>query len=166
MEAPFTKEELEILRGKYPALAKTLNTSDTYLKQIANGYRVVKSSKSKKCYKKLKETVEFFTPKTAMKDNKNEEHRIDTEPLPKNKFVLCVNKLSLSLYKKSREALIQSNCYDFFVFINPEKKDYEEWETYLEIDEETYFMLYNNLCDKYRKNIVTPMYLNYKKTLK
>ncbi len=164
MEAPFTQEELEILRGKYPSLAKTLNTSDTYLKQIANGLRVIKSSKSIKCYKKLKETVEFFTPKTKIKDNINMTEGF--EPLHKDTFILCANKLSLSLYKISREALIQSNCYDFFVYKNPEKKDYEEWETFIEIDEETYFLLYNNLCNKFRKHIVTPMYLNYKKTLK
>jgi hypothetical protein len=62
MKAPFTDNELKILRGLYPKLSKTLGTSDTYLKNIANGKQKVKSALSKKCFKKLQDTVKFLTP--------------------------------------------------------------------------------------------------------
>ena len=72
-------------------------------------------------------------------------------------YILAANKTALSLYKQSKEVLVQSDNYDFMVFKFSKweevLKDLEEWEDYISIDEVTFDELYHNLCVKLRERI-------------
>lgn len=68
-----------------------------------------------------------------------------------NSYFLSVNKEAMDLYLESRDALIDSDCYDFMVykFSDFSKKGFsEDWEHQIPIDEETYSVLHLNLCSK------------------
>lgn len=56
----------------------------------------------------------------------------------------------MALYTISKEALMESNSYDFMVFRFIEwgevSEDLEEWEGYVSINESAYNILHRNLC--------------------
>jgi hypothetical protein len=72
-------------------------------------------------------------------------------------YILAANSAAMELYKISKEALMESDNYDFMVFKFPEwgdvLEDLEEWEDYVSINESTYNILHGNLCIKLREFI-------------
>jgi len=64
MKAEFTDPEKEILNGKIRALARKYGVSHTYINQIVSGQIELNSKLSLKIYDGIKDTIEFFTPKT------------------------------------------------------------------------------------------------------
>lgn len=69
-------------------------------------------------------------------------------------FFLRANKEAMDLYNESREALMDSECFDFHVYkhsLESKKNTSEEWEFDVAIDEETYSALHLNLCAKFGK---------------
>ena len=79
-----------------------------------------------------------------------------TEP----EFILAANSIAMALYRKSKEALMSSDCYDFMVFRHSGRNfildGLEEWEESVSIDEATYDVLHCNLCTKLRTLYNTP----------
>lgn len=65
MKAEFTDSEKEILNGKIRALARKYGVSHTYINQIVSGQIELNSKLSLKIYDGIKDTIEFFTPKTT-----------------------------------------------------------------------------------------------------
>lgn len=63
----------------------------------------------------------------------------------------------MELFKISKEALMESNSYDYMVFRFTEweevSKNLEEWEDYVSINGSTYNILHRNLCIKLRELI-------------
>ena len=69
-------------------------------------------------------------------------------------YVMAANKEAMTLYRISKETLMESNSYDFMVYRfsswDEVLNELEEWEDYIDIDEGTYHELYTNLCVKFR----------------
>lgn len=84
------------------------------------------------------------------------------------KFILYGNETAITLYKKSKEALINSNCYDFMIYqcdedIDMDLHNAKQWDKNITINKSTYDLLYKNLCWKLRKFTITP---EHKKQIK
>ncbi|WP_166962113.1 hypothetical protein [Yeosuana marina] len=72
-------------------------------------------------------------------------------------YILAANSAAMELFKISKEALMESNNYDFMVFKFSAWEDVlvdlEEWEDHVSINESTYNILHGNLCVKLRELI-------------
>lgn len=62
MVPEFTQEEKELLKGKSSLIARKYGCSHTYINLMLNGEIQLKTKKSKKIYKGIKETIDFFQP--------------------------------------------------------------------------------------------------------
>jgi len=64
MIAEFSVQEKNLLKGIKASIARKYSCSTTYVMQIANGSREIKSPLSKKIYKDLKHQAKFLTPES------------------------------------------------------------------------------------------------------
>jgi hypothetical protein len=62
MKVTFTEAEIEILNGKKRAIASKLGCSHPMVNGVVDGSREVKTYLTKKIYKELQATIEFFQP--------------------------------------------------------------------------------------------------------
>lgn len=79
-------------------------------------------------------------------------------------YILYSTGEAMSLFKKSTEALIESNCFDFDLCrcsasIHKVEVFTDNFpvEEHTVIDKNTYHRLHSNLCQKVKKFIINPM---------
>ncbi len=83
-------------------------------------------------------------------------------------YILSANKEAMALYNKSKDALIESDCYDFMVYKYSSHKntvmlETEEWDETVQINASIFIDLHLNLCTKFRKFILEPSRKKYLK---
>lgn len=75
-------------------------------------------------------------------------------------YVFYGGNSSIELFEVSREKLMESECDDFMVYRQRDNTDIsslegehpEDWEGPIAIDQNTYFLLHLNLCQKAKKS--------------